>query len=98
VFELVLTKLPQFMLLPLYPAIAILTVGGWNAACCRDRWLMRGAAWCSCSAIASVIAVVGAIALTRQPVFHGRPLWAAALIFGLCVVALRGQSPARAHC
>ena len=34
VFEAVLTKLPHYVL-PLYPAIAILTIGALSAACCR---------------------------------------------------------------
>src|SRR5258706_594940 len=47
-------------------------------------WLMRGAAWWFViPAIASVIAVVGAIMLTRQPVFLAWPFVAAAMIFGL---------------
>jgi len=33
-FELVLTKLPHYVL-PLYPAIAILTSARWSGACCR---------------------------------------------------------------
>ena len=36
VFELVLTKLPHYVL-PLYPAIAILTVGALERRVCRDR-------------------------------------------------------------
>jgi 4-amino-4-deoxy-L-arabinose transferase-like glycosyltransferase len=83
VFELVLTKLPHYVL-PLYPAIAILTVGALERRVLSRSWLMRGAAWWFViPAIASVIAVVGAIALTRQPVFLAWPLVAAALIFGL---------------
>ena len=47
-------------------------------------WLRRGAAWWFViPAVASVIAVVGAITLTRQPVFLAWPFVAAALIFGL---------------
>ena len=45
---------------------------------------MRGAAWWFViPALTSVIAVVGAITLTRQPVFLAWPFVAAALIFGL---------------
>ena len=45
---------------------------------------MRGAAWWFViPAVASVLVVVGAIALTRQPVFLAWPFVAAALIFGL---------------
>jgi 4-amino-4-deoxy-L-arabinose transferase-like glycosyltransferase len=83
VFELVLTKLPHYVL-PLYPAIAILTVGALERRVLSRSWLMRGAAWWFViPAGASVIAVVGAITLTRQPVFLAWPFVAAALIFGL---------------
>ncbi len=47
-------------------------------------WLRRGAAWWFViPAAASVIAVIGAIKLTRQPVFPAWPFLAAAMIFGL---------------
>src|SRR5438105_3984159 len=83
VFELVLTKLPHYVL-PLYPAVAILTVGALERRVLSRSWLMRGAAWWFViPAIAAVIAIVGAIALTRQPVFLAWPFVAAALIFGL---------------
>ena len=61
VFELVLTKLPHYVL-PLYPAIAILTVGALERRVLSRSWLRRGAAWWFViPALASVIAVVGAI-------------------------------------
>src|SRR5882757_7008380 len=83
VFELVLTKLPHYVL-PLYPAIAILTAGALERRVLSRSWLMRGAAWWFViPAAGSVIAVVGAITLTRQPVFLAWPFVAAALIFGL---------------
>jgi 4-amino-4-deoxy-L-arabinose transferase-like glycosyltransferase len=84
VFELVLTKLPHYVL-PLYPAIAILTVGALERrVLSRSSWLMRGAAWWFViPALTSVIAVIGAVTLTRQPVFLAWPFVAAALIFGL---------------
>ncbi len=83
VFELVLTKLPHYVL-PLYPAIAILTVGALERRVLSRSWLMRGAAWWFViPALASVVAVVGAVTLTRQPVFLAWPFVAAALIFGL---------------
>src|SRR6187399_220865 len=82
-FELVLTKLPHYVL-PLYPAIAILTVGALERRVLSRSWLKRGAAWWFViPAGASVLAVVGAITLTRQPVFLAWPFIAAALIFGL---------------
>jgi 4-amino-4-deoxy-L-arabinose transferase-like glycosyltransferase len=84
VFELVLTKLPHYVL-PLYPAVAILTVGAMERrVLSRWPWLVRGAAWWFViPAGASVLAIVGAITLTRQPVFLAWPFVAAALIFGL---------------
>src|SRR3984893_11613833 len=83
IFELVLTKLPHYVL-PLSPAIAILTVGALERRVLSRSWLMRGAAWWFViPALTSVIAVIGGITLTRQPVFLAWPFVAAALIFGL---------------
>jgi 4-amino-4-deoxy-L-arabinose transferase-like glycosyltransferase len=83
VFELVLTKLPHYVL-PLYPAIAILTAGALERRVLSRSWLMKGTAWWfAIPAIAAILAVVGAIVLTRQPAFLSWPLFAAAMIFGL---------------
>jgi 4-amino-4-deoxy-L-arabinose transferase-like glycosyltransferase len=83
VFEAVLTKLPHYVL-PLYPAIAILTVGALERRVLSRSWLIRGAAWWfAIPAIAAVIAIVAAIKLTHQPVFPAWPLLAVAMIFGL---------------
>jgi 4-amino-4-deoxy-L-arabinose transferase-like glycosyltransferase len=84
VFELVLTKLPHYVL-PLYPAIAILAVGALERRILsRAAWVVRGTAWWFVvPAGASVLAIVGTITLTRQPVFLAWPFVAAALIFGL---------------
>lgn len=83
VFELVLTKLPHYVL-PLYPAIAILSVGALERRVLSRSWLMKGAAWWfAIPALAAILAVVGAIMLTRQPAFLSWPLFAAAMIFGL---------------
>ena len=83
VFELVLTKLPHYIL-PLYPAVAILTADAVERQVLSRSWLTRGAAWWFViPALASVIAVVGAVALTRQPEFLAWPFVALALIFGL---------------
>jgi 4-amino-4-deoxy-L-arabinose transferase-like glycosyltransferase len=84
VFELVLTKLPHYVL-PLYPAIAILAVGALERrVLSRAAWVVRGTAWWFVvPAGASVLAIVGTITLTRQPVFLAWPFVAAALIFGL---------------
>lgn len=83
VFEAVLTKLPHYVL-PLYPAIAILTIGALERRVLSRSWLIRGAAWWFViPAGASVIAIVGAIKLTHQPVFPAWPLLAVAMVFGL---------------
>jgi 4-amino-4-deoxy-L-arabinose transferase-like glycosyltransferase len=83
VFELVLTKLPHYVL-PLYPAIAILTVGALERQVLSRSWLTRGSAWWfAIPALTSIIAVIGAIKFTRQPVFFAWPFVAGALIFGL---------------
>src|SRR5579871_1115104 len=83
VFEIVLTKLPHYVL-PLYPAIAILTVGALERRILSRSWLASGAAWWFIiPALASLAAVIGAVSLTRQPVFLAWPFVAAALIFGL---------------
>ena len=83
VFELVLTKLPHYVL-PLYPAIAILTVGALERRVLSRSWLRSSAAWWFLiPALASLAAVVGAVTVTRQPVFLAWPFVAAALIFGL---------------
>jgi 4-amino-4-deoxy-L-arabinose transferase-like glycosyltransferase len=83
VFEAVLTKLPHYVL-PLYPAIAILTVGALERRVLSRSWLRRGAAWWfAIPAIGSLVAIIGAIMLTRQPAFLAWPFVAASLIFGL---------------
>src|SRR3954468_15251743 len=83
VFEFVLTKLPHYVL-PLYPAIAILTVGALERRVLSWSWLMRGSAWWFAIPVGgSIIAVVGAVMLTRQPAFVAWPFIAASLIFGL---------------
>src|SRR3954454_22615838 len=83
VFEAVLTKLPHYVL-PLYPAIAILTVGALERRVLSRSWLMRGTAWWFViPAASSLVAVIGAITLTRQPAFLAWPFVAASLIFGL---------------
>ncbi len=84
VLEAVLTKLPHYVL-PLYPPIAILTIGALERqVLSRSAWLMRGSAWWfAIPACASIIAVIAAIKLIRQPVFFAWPFVAGALIFGL---------------
>ena len=83
VFELVLTKLPHYVL-PLYPAIAILTAAALERNALSRSWLTRGTAWWfAIPAIGSIIAVVGAVMLMRQPAFAAWPFIAVTLIFGL---------------
>src|SRR3954447_23643036 len=84
VFELVLTKLPHYVL-PLYPAIAILIVGALERrVLSRTRWIARGAAWWfAVPAISAVSVIIAAIMLTRQPAFLAWPFFAVSLIFGL---------------
>jgi 4-amino-4-deoxy-L-arabinose transferase-like glycosyltransferase len=83
VFELVITKLPHYVL-PLYPAIAILIAGTLERRMLSRSWVIKGAAWWfAIPAITSVIAVVAAITLTRQPVFLAWPFVAVSLILGL---------------
>src|SRR4051795_2495484 len=83
VFEVVLTKLPHYVL-PLYPAIAILTAGALERRVLSRSWLIRGAAWWFViPAGAAVIAIVGAIKLTHYPAFPAWPFLAAAMIAGL---------------
>src|SRR5580692_8584678 len=63
VFEAVLTKLPHYVL-PLYPAIAILTVGALERRVLSRSWLRRGSAWWfAIPALAAILAIVGAIKL-----------------------------------
>src|SRR5438046_3624750 len=83
VFELVLTKLPHYVL-PLYPPIAILTIGALERRVLSRSWLMRGAAWWfGIPAGASCIDFIGAIKLTHYPAFPAWPFLAAAMISGL---------------
>ncbi|GAB1716311.1 MAG: glycosyl transferase, family 39 [Nitrobacter sp.] len=83
VLELVLTKLPHYVL-PLYPSVAILSVWALEHRLLSISWLRKGAAWWfAIPAITLVLAVIATITLTRQPVFLAWPFAAAALISGL---------------
>jgi 4-amino-4-deoxy-L-arabinose transferase-like glycosyltransferase len=83
VFELVLTKLPHYVL-PLYPAVAILSVWALERHVLSRSWLTKGTAWWfAIPAMTLVLAIVATITLTRQPVFLAWPFAAAALISGL---------------
>lgn len=84
VFELVITKLPHYVL-PLYPAIAILIVGVLEQKMLtRKAWLMPGLSWWFFApVILGVLAIVGSIVLIRQLELVAWPFAAAAAIFGL---------------
>jgi 4-amino-4-deoxy-L-arabinose transferase-like glycosyltransferase len=83
VFELVLTKLPHYVL-PLYPAVAILSVWALERHVLSRSWLTKGTAWWfAIPAMTLVLAIIATITLTRQPVFLAWPFAAAALISGL---------------
>ena len=84
VFELVITKLPHYVL-PLYPAIAILITGVLEQRMLtRKAWLMPGLSWWFFApVILSVLVIVGSIMLIRKPEFAAWPFAALAAIFGL---------------
>jgi 4-amino-4-deoxy-L-arabinose transferase-like glycosyltransferase len=83
VFELVVTKLPHYVL-PLYPAIAILTAGAVETKMLSRRpWLVRGVIWWFLvPVIASVVVVAGAVALDHELGLYAWPFFAAAVILG----------------
>jgi 4-amino-4-deoxy-L-arabinose transferase-like glycosyltransferase len=83
VFELVITKLPHYVL-PLYPAIAILAAGALEQGVLSRSWLTWGKAWWfAIPLLVSAALVVVAISLTRQPQFIAWPAIGASLIAGL---------------
>ena len=84
VFELVITKLPHYVL-PLYPAIAILITGVLEQRMLtRKAWLMPGLSWWFFApVILSVLVIVVSIMLIRKPEFAAWPFAALAAIFGL---------------
>ena len=84
VFELVVTKLPHYVL-PLYPAIAILIAGVLDAAALsRARWFIRGTiGWFIFPVVICIAAFVGVVVLERQLGFLAWPFAAGAAIFGL---------------
>jgi 4-amino-4-deoxy-L-arabinose transferase-like glycosyltransferase len=84
VFELVITKLPHYVL-PLFPAIAILIAGVIERRMLtRKAWLMPGLSWWFFApVILGVLAIVGSIVLIRQLELVAWPFAAAAAIFGL---------------
>jgi 4-amino-4-deoxy-L-arabinose transferase-like glycosyltransferase len=84
VFELVVTKLPHYVM-PLFPAIAILTAGAVESKMLsRRRWLVRGTMfWFLVPVIVSIIAIVAAIIISRDLVLMAWPFLAGAVVCGL---------------
>jgi 4-amino-4-deoxy-L-arabinose transferase-like glycosyltransferase len=84
VFEAIITKLPHYVL-PLYPAIAILTAGAVESRVLSRRpSLERGVMWWFLApAIVSIIAIVAAIIIEHDLVLLAWPFFAAAVVCGL---------------
>src|SRR5215831_4102679 len=84
VLEIVVTKLPHYVL-PLYPPIAILIAGVVaNHALSRRRWLMTAPVWWFVLTVALAIAVLALhIAIGQQPGFLAWPFLVAAVIIAL---------------
>jgi 4-amino-4-deoxy-L-arabinose transferase-like glycosyltransferase len=95
VFEAVITKLPHYVL-PLYPAVAILTAGAVESGVLsRPPWLVRGAMWWFLvPVIVSVIAVVAAVIIERDLALLAWPFFAAAVVCGLFAWQLYDQEGA----
>jgi 4-amino-4-deoxy-L-arabinose transferase-like glycosyltransferase len=84
VFEIVLTKLPHYVL-PLYPPIAILAAGVLDrGALSRRRWLESGTVWWFLiAAIFALTMITAHIVLGGQLGLSAWPFAAAAIILGL---------------
>jgi 4-amino-4-deoxy-L-arabinose transferase-like glycosyltransferase len=84
VFEIVVTKLPHYVL-PLYPPIAILIAGVvGNHALSRRRWLMTAPVWWFVLSVAlAIMVLILHIVIGRQPGFLAWPFLIAAMIFAL---------------
>jgi 4-amino-4-deoxy-L-arabinose transferase-like glycosyltransferase len=97
VFELAVTKLPHYVM-PLYPAIAILTAGAVEAkALSRRRWLKRNLIWWFLAPILlSITAVAGAIVIDRDLVLPAWPFFAAAIVCGFLAWQLYDDGAERA--
>ena len=98
VFELVVTKLPHYVM-PLYPPIAILIAGVVDSrALSRKPWLQRGAVWWFLlPVLAGIVMIVAPILLGRQFVLLAWPLIGAAAVLGFLawrLIAADGAEPA----
>jgi len=84
VFEIVVTKLPHYVL-PLYPAIAILTAGAVELrVLSRQIFLVRGIIWWFLvPGIISVLAIVGAVMIAHGLALLAWPFFAGAVVCGL---------------
>ena len=83
VLELVITKLPHYVL-PLYPAIAILIAMAMEGGALSERrWLKRGTVgWPLIAAVASLGAIVGLMVLRHQLGLAAWPFAGGAMILG----------------
>jgi 4-amino-4-deoxy-L-arabinose transferase-like glycosyltransferase len=84
VFELVITKLPHYVL-PLYPAAAILIAGILDQhGLLKKPWLVRGTVgWFIFPVAIAILTVVGFVLINRDLGLPAWPFVAAAAIFGL---------------
>ena len=84
VFELVVTKLPHYVL-PLYPAIAILTAGAIESRVLSRRiFLVRGIIWWFLvPGIVSVLVIVAAVLIGHGLALLAWPFFAGAIVCGL---------------
>ena len=84
VFEAIITKLPHYVL-PLYPAIAILTAGAVESRVLSHRpWLVRGVMWWFLvPVIVSIIAIIAAVVIERDLALLTWPFFAGAVVCGL---------------
>ncbi len=80
----IITKLPHYVL-PLYPAIAILTAGAVESRVLSHRpWLVRGVMWWFLvPVIVSIIAIIAAIVIERDLALLAWPFFAGAVVCGL---------------
>jgi len=83
VFELVVTKLPHYVL-PLYPAMAILIARAmWHGTLATSPWLTRALlGWPIIAAVVPIAAVVALVTMRQQLGLLAWPFGAAAMIFG----------------